>query len=99
VLEDAEDINLLELQGEQVEYQEKRADGKRAKCMKLVKDFFRQIWEEKSILVAMFTAIGQSMTMISSMQFGTIIFNEEYAKDDASKDYISDRLSIYLLSG
>ena len=40
-----------------------------------------------------------SMTNISSMQFGTIIFNELYQKDKDSKDYISDRLSVYLLTG
>lgn len=37
------------------------------------------------------------MSYICILEFGTLAFNQSYMKDDASKDYISDELSIYFL--
>ena len=37
------------------------------------------------------------MTYLATVQFGTLIFNDSYKDDQASKDYISGKLSIYFL--
>ena len=67
--------------------------------MKLLKNFFSILNQEKTIIVAMFSGMATMMTLISSMQYGILIFNQSYQKDDASKDYISNRISLYLITG
>ena len=37
------------------------------------------------------------MTYISTLQYGPIIFKDSYNTTDESKDYISDRISLYFL--
>lgn len=37
------------------------------------------------------------MMYISTVQYGTLILKQSYAEDTASKDYISDQLSLYFL--
>ena len=94
--EEVEDEKLLK---EPLEQQDEQAESKQEKCTRLMKNFFSHICEEKCIIVSMISGMSLSMTFISSAQFATIIFNESYQKDQASKDYISDRLTIYLLIG
>ena len=52
---------------------------------------------EKTIIVGIMSNMSTMMTYIASAQFGILIFNDSYGEDQASKNYISNQISLYFL--
>ena len=46
----------------------------------------------------MYSSVANLMSYICTLQYGTLIFKQAYVDDKASKDYISNRLSLAFLS-
>ena len=52
---------------------------------------------EKALIVSAFSSFSSIMVLIAANEYGTLIFNSSYEKDEASKNYISNRLSIWFI--
>ena len=53
--------------------------------------------DQKGIIVGAFANSTTIMAYIAAVNYGTNTFNDLYQDDEASKTYISDKLSLYFL--
>lgn len=67
------------------------------KCAAIFRQFTTALADDLVIVVGLFSSFSTLMCYISSLQYGVLIFNQAYTDDDASKDYISNRISLALL--
>ena len=52
---------------------------------------------DKTCMIAVLTAFSFSMVEMCNLQYGILIFKQSYEDDEASQDYITNKLAIYLL--
>ena len=64
-----------------------------------MRTFLAHLIAQKTCIVAFLSTFSITIAELCGLQFGVLLYKQVFAEDEASKDYVSDRISLYMLIG